>query len=137
MKKLLPGVVILAAITMLTVIVGFYIGFNTEQDVTLKVMLTMFVYPTPYVLLAVIATALFHSKRWPPLVYTFTVGAIALTVSWLLNNVVWLDYSIALGEALEQSLLFNFYVSAAISVVFIVVLIVESHIAWPSENVSN
>lgn len=132
--KLLPGLILVLVSVLLTVVAGFYVGFNTQHDVTIKVMMSMFVFPTPYVLVTIAASILFHSKGWPPIAHTFNFSALILLCMWLINNIWLSDISTGWGVALDQSLLNNFYFSLAFSILAVVVMIVEGQIAWPGEK---
>jgi hypothetical protein len=134
MRAIIPGIVALLISFVLTVIVGFYVGFNTQHDATLAVMMAMFVYTAPYTILAIVGVVLYHSKRWLLIAYTLDAGAIILLCVWLANNWLLIDSTQGWGAVVEESLLRNFSVSAVISTVVIVIMIIQGQIAWPDKQ---
>ena len=131
MKILIPGILASIIAIVATVSAGFFVGLNTEFDVTPKVMFAMFVLPTPYAFVTFVGLSLYHTKRWMPIAMTFNIGAVVLLLLWFTNNLLLIDSSKGWGIGLEQSLDTNLFYTSIVAGVFTVVMIIEGQIAWP------
>lgn len=130
---LMPGLLSLLLCFLATFITGFVNGFNGGPDVTLKVMASAFMYPAPYILLAVIGGAMFHIKRWAPMALTFNLGGVVLALIWIVVMFFIPVSATSTNTITEESMFLNFVVSSIVSIVICSIIIIEGQIAWPAE----
>lgn len=130
-KALLFGVILMVSAVIATIAAGFVVGFNASADSTVKVMASMFMYPTPYLLYVVIGGAVFHTKRWKPIAITFNLGAVVLVAIWVLNIFVFVHRATETTSILEEAISDNFVWASLTALSLIVIMIVEGQVAWP------
>ena len=129
-KSILPGFGILIFLFVATIVAGVIVAMNSASDNTLKAMLYIFVYPTPYVVLGLLAVAFNHSSRSRVIAHTFNTGSGLLLISWI--NSLFLSTPVAdeMSTPLENATWDHFVTASIIAGIFAVILIVEAQLIW-------
>lgn len=133
MRVITPGMIALAICVLLSLSIGYYTAYNTKGDATLIAAMSIFIFPSPYLLFALVGFAIVVNRRSRTLGMAFNVGAAILLIAWWVGN-FYIDVpGDTLAQRLNTSLVYTVIGSGVLVAVQIGLLFVVNMLVWTDE----